>query len=74
MIDWSKKLSFQAKAEILGALLHELVWHTPKMMKSITKKRRIAIRRALADCSIEAEELTKKDYRDMTKYLKLINE
>lgn len=65
--EWIDKLSSEAKAEILASVLHEIGDHMPEVMKKLPRRLQKNIRRALHDCGIWHDDLTKKD-------IKLINE
>lgn len=60
-IDWEKRLSPTAKAEMLAATLHFLTDHQPEVWKTVPEWLRARIRQAMHDCSIAAHDLTKEE-------------
>ena len=60
-INWDKKLSPAAKAEMLASTFHLLCDHMPKVWKRVPPWLRAQIRLAMFDCGIDAKDLSKKD-------------
>lgn len=67
--DWYAILSPEAKAEILGGVLH---WfeHESAIMAIVPEQQRKRISKALRDCSIWHGELSEDDLRDMKEWFK----
>jgi hypothetical protein len=72
-IDWEKKLSPAAKAEMLAATFHLLTDHSPKVWKKVPAWLRAQIRQAMFDCAMDAKDLTKRDTADCVEYGEWLN-
>jgi hypothetical protein len=71
--DWMDRLSPQAKAEILGSVIHELECATGKNYKAYMKlprKWRKLAEAAMRDCSIDSSELLPADMKLLQQWLK----
>ena len=66
--DWTQRLSGNAKAEILGSVIHLLSGHMPKLWKRLPKWYQESIRVSMWHCAIDADALSKKDIKDIQEF------
>lgn len=66
--EWIDKLSPAAKAEILASVLHELECGMAKKFAKLPRKFQKLVNRAMRDCGIWHDDLTKKDYRQIQEW------
>jgi hypothetical protein len=72
-IDWEKKLSPTAKAEMLASTFHLLCDHMPKVWNKVPAWLRAQIRQTMFDCGIDAKDFTKKDAAQCMQYGQWLN-
>ena len=73
-VNWEKRLSHAAKAEMLVATIHLLTDHMPKVWKRVPAWLRSQIKQTMADCSIEYKEFAKDDLKLCNEYGQWLNE
>jgi len=72
-INWDKRLSSTAKAEMLAGTFHLLCDHMPKVWKKVPAWLRAQIRQAMFDCGIDANDMTPRDVKDCIEYGQFLN-
>jgi hypothetical protein len=72
-IDWEKRLSDVAKAEILAATFHLLTDHQPEVWKTVPEWLRAQIRQTMLDCSIDSHDFTEEEVKNCIEYVKWLN-
>ena len=73
-VNWEKRLSNVAKAEILASVFHLLSDHQPKVWAKVPEWLRAQIRQAMFDCSVDYRDLTKEDITRCVEYCQWLDE
>src|SRR5271157_5533452 len=67
-IAWEDRLSGNAKAEILGSVIHLLRDHMPEQWKALPKWYQESIRHSMWHCAVGVDALSKRDLEDIREY------